>query len=531
MSDTSVRDKFDTWYNNNAEKINATQIGILDKRFSDAKKLQEFLYEKVDIYEEEFEYIETTRKKEVVSYLSEKIRETLTSPQAQNPKNTKNSPQKEVSKESIAEGNTLLEYIAEHCIYVNALESDQVKDSFFLDMRTGERHPATIAAVKALIPPKVDVKFHKFKTPHINAFVEYNPFFDNRSVLPNAEIGELIPLTTYRHPQWRKDGVKPELDPTWLKFFELFVPNEECRNFLYRWIFRSLTSVCPQHLVLVGKQGIGKGVLISELMSQMHGPDNFQMGKNNTLTTAFNPALSKCTLFFLDEVEVKSELRRETLKLWANPTQAIEDKGVSVRQKKRTASVVLAANYLNSIFIDPTTSRKFLVLDLTPEKLLGASSKEWIEKLITSFKCPQKQAGFFQFLQTHHSEGDEFEHYMGETFQKMSYHSAPESLRYVLKAVMSKEKKDYDIQELLEGFSKNKRVSSDTIYNISEEYLTDFFEAFRWEGKKIAKVEKGRVIPINEFEFEPKSTIVTGENVVSITQEIPSVDPLDRRPR
>lgn len=395
----------------------------------------------------------------------------------------------------------LQKYIQENCVYVNPTNNHN-GEPFWFDVSQGCMSSITVTALKNTLSPtpSIEKNFYPYKSNARNAEVIYKPFIYN--TLQSIDETKLFSL--YDFPEWRllpatKGNIHPELK----EFFELLIPDEICRMYLFRWIKRSLTSVCPQHLFLIGRKGIGKGILVSELMTQLHGINNTVMGKRNALETPFNGALENTTLLFLDEMHVAHGNQKETLKLWCNKEISLEKKGKDSKTIKKTTSIILAANYLNSVPIDLTTDRKFSVMDLSQTELEKIRSKEWIENLIALTKDPSVLREFFDWVNLL-EDTDPFEVYTGETYYKMALETLESPLEFVWEKIKDKEVESFDIRELRKEYARAvKRPSAGTKW-ITPHALDDFCKEFKYQGKQVAKVdvETGTLYPINDFKAE-----------------------------
>lgn len=411
---------------------------------------------------------------------------------------------------------SFITYIRENCVYINPVKGNIVRDEFFLDKNTYEPYGISVKAVKNMMPPRKEANFYKLQHPFINGIIEYIPFIDNEDLLGdeiknNTYDGKTLKVTNYVMPQWRKRykaGEHGKLDPAWLEFLEILVPKRECRDHLLRWVLRSLRMACPQFLCLIGAQGVGKNLLVDGLLLGLHGGENSDIGKDDTLSAKFNAVFDKKTLLFLDEIEVKGKNEHNTMKRLVNEYISIEVKGVDVEKVKRRVSMVVAANYTDSVYIDVVNSRKFTVLDLQTVKLDKLKPKEWIDDLVESFKHVDFQIGFYRWLEENYVDADPYETYQGETFEKVIVDTCFGPIRYALEKVFSKKEKEYHIPELRKEY-KSETKSTRGGYYLGVNKIYEFFNAFRYNGKQVAVVDRERelLIPVNEFAYQSESDL------------------------
>jgi len=167
--------------------------------------------------------------------------------------------------------------------------------------------------------------------------------------------------------EWSKLLPKPHLD----FFTHLCNDDKESLSYLMDWLSfavnpstRNLTT-----LVLIAKQGIGKGVFFDSILEPLFGATNVVMVKGqDSLRSRFNAPYMNKRLIFFDEAVVKDDEVINRLKSFANSMLEIEQKGKDPIYVKNWANTCLASNDLNSLRID-SDDRRFSIIDTTDKRL------------------------------------------------------------------------------------------------------------------------------------------------------------------
>lgn len=189
-------------------------------------------------------------------------------------------------------------------------------------------------------------------------------------------------LNLYSPPAWRFNSFyynepipAASSMPTEIeKFIHHLLPDEFNRNFVLDWAANSLRNKNQLFLVLIGRTGVGKGML-ANLLGGVHGSaelgdvrNYFEIPFKNYMNTKFNAYLETITLFFLDEIKIKTEEEENALKSLVNKTFTKEGKGKDQENKELHASLIMASNFQSAAKLD-ADDRRYAFPDLGEVKI------------------------------------------------------------------------------------------------------------------------------------------------------------------
>jgi hypothetical protein len=228
-------------------------------------------------------------------------------------------------------------------------------------------------AIKAYRP---DVECFKFYDPieGIITLNEYRPpsYLNNNFWIKNEAEYETI-LDKKLEKSYNPPETWNELIPKiYLDFFNhLCSNNKESLEYLIDWMavavdptMRNLTT-----LVLIAKQGVGKGVFFESILRFLFGEHNsVQLRGQDALESRFNQSFANKRIIFLDEVQLKDTRALNRFKMFANVTMEIEQKGKDPIYVKNWANTLIAANDLDAIKLEQD-DRRFSILQVTNTRL------------------------------------------------------------------------------------------------------------------------------------------------------------------
>ena len=189
-------------------------------------------------------------------------------------------------------------------------------------------------------------------------------------------------LNLYSPPFWRFNNfyynepipAAAEMPPVVHEFIHHLLPDEFNRNFVLDWAANSLRNKNQLFLVLIGRTGIGKGML-ADLIGAVHGSADLDDVRNyfyipfkSYMQTKFNAYLETLTLFFLDEIKIQTELEENALKSLVNKTFTMEGKGKDQENKELHASLIMASNFQSAAKLD-ADDRRYAFPDLGETKI------------------------------------------------------------------------------------------------------------------------------------------------------------------
>jgi len=264
-------------------------------------------------------------------------------------------------------------------LYINMKESSSliyVDDPFCADMKTIEqKHLRKLFTAK---------EYKNFIEVIPSEFV-YDPFKKEKVFVGDDLITY---LNIYEPPNWMidefgqyKEIKKIEKMPQLFdKFFNHLSNGKDSEyNYIIKWLANAIQH--RNHCVLsaIGAPGIGKGVL-GNIMLGLVGLKNFTKTDNRLITKDFNKQLQHKRLVFCDEINIKKTNHMNKFKDLVNDKVEIEGKGLDAQLDDNYASIYIASNNLDSLFI-PENDRRFSVIELTDDRLDSNFSVKEIEEL------------------------------------------------------------------------------------------------------------------------------------------------------
>lgn len=259
-----------------------------------------------------------------------------------------------------------------------------------------------------------DWDYHSLKTilgekylamlPKYPCLEVYDPMIphDSPRIVRGDEDGQngIASINMYKHPSWRIDSplclndpksekVQLELPESARMFFEHLFPEEESRNYVFRYLYHAMTNRngCEPILVLHGRQGTGKTIFCSALMVGLFGESNWGAASKNFFNSSFNPVLVNKRIVFIDEADVDHK-RYNTVKLYANDHVNIERKGFDANNNTELFfSFLVSTNNMGNYYIHHDDRRNSIV-NTTDVKLLDAWSKSDIDKFAKELRDP-----------------------------------------------------------------------------------------------------------------------------------------------
>lgn len=214
--------------------------------------------------------------------------------------------------------------------------------------------------------------------------------------------GALAIYNTFVPPEWKRrlfffgEPVAPlyELPEIYDKFFaHLTAHDAASKEYLLDWLANSLQSRNYTFLVAIGEQGIGKGTL-GEIMSGLHGIENFYRGRDEVFKNRFNSQLANKTLFYADEVYLDTKTSEDRIKDVVNERLEIERKGHDPVIVENYASFYLSSNSHDAIQVE-AGDRRFSIIQLTDKKLIEVPE---VFKHISDFTKPENIALLARYL-------------------------------------------------------------------------------------------------------------------------------------
>jgi len=195
-------------------------------------------------------------------------------------------------------------------------------------------------------------------------------------------------FNTYEPPTWMTNeyGQYQEVDKVdkmpelFNKFFNHLADGKKSEyDYIIKWLANAIQDRNFCVLAAIGAPGIGKGVL-GNIMLGLVGLSNFTKTDNKLMEKHFNDQLKNKRIVFCDEINIKKTNHMNKFKDLVNDKVEIESKGKDAKLSINYASIYIASNNLDSLYI-PEDDRRFSVVELTNNRLDSKFTVKEIEQL------------------------------------------------------------------------------------------------------------------------------------------------------
>lgn len=260
-------------------------------------------------------------------------------------------------------------------------------------------------------------------------FLIFNPYETRQMYSAPTESGgvDVLHLNMYVPPAWRELEVAPAYKGFIRKLMEHLFPIPEDREYVLDWLHYCLVSRNHTLLCLIGSQGTGKGLLVSEIVRHLHGDDYYAGGKQETLEEKFNNEFDNRRIVFFDEVDIRGDAELNRIKALANSVITVEAKGVDSKTIKNHSSMVVASNSRMNFRVEPQ-ERRFSVPAVTDKNLTTSVPVEEINAFVERIADPRSVeiAEFGHFLLNRVPKHNNIQPYKTEYFFDLCLLSMPE---------------------------------------------------------------------------------------------------------
>jgi hypothetical protein len=155
-------------------------------------------------------------------------------------------------------------------------------------------------------------------------------------------------------------------------------PEKESRDVALSWAYHAYTSRNQTYLMLVGLQGVGKG-LFTSLLTQLVGPKYAEVCPDSFLKDKFNGAMKDKRLLILDEIEIVEGVVGR-LKQIANDFVPYEPKGIDSTTIRNYTSTCMTSNSIGDMAVSPQ-DRRFSAVSIGNLPLLTVMSQALVDEL------------------------------------------------------------------------------------------------------------------------------------------------------
>lgn len=401
-------------------------------------------------------------------------------------------------KSELALPNT--QYILLHLQPFRILGEQRRESGFqFWDTKTGRLTPYDYYSVHtALRAANVDKEMiDQFLTQILHAHDCYDPHGNygiNR--IPGPE--NIYSVNQYVIPEWRGLQVEPELPDEIEKLMAHLFPKEECREFVYTWIYHSLTSRAGTYLYLCGGHGSGKNTL-AQVIAALHGAPNSSNPKQDAIYGRFNQYLKNKRFVFFDEFNCRTRQDKDTLKRIINNRIQIEAKNKDHEDILVHASYFLANNSTESIGIDPI-DRRFSIPDTTWDSINPVLGLDFIPNLLAKLQDLDFVARLGRWILKEFKEpkfGAETP-YQRARFEEIVLATARQGIAEILVKLFNREQDDFSYYEEKESFQ---RVHKGAHYPNLVDWVK-FFREVRKDGKPLGKLDGFKLYVADEWKVK-----------------------------
>lgn len=210
--------------------------------------------------------------------------------------------------------------------------------------------------------------------------LKFNPMNENPIYVEEINGLKYQVFNKCNTPKWfsrspTKDNIEGSLIEKLL--FNLF-PEKESRDVALSWAYHAYTSRNQTYLMLVGLQGVGKG-LFTSLLSQLVGPKYTEVCPDSFLKDKFNGAMKDKRFLILDEIEIVEGVVGR-LKQIANDFVPYEPKGVDSTTIRNYTSTCLTSNSIGDMAVSPQ-DRRFSAVSIGNTPLLTVMSQALVDAL------------------------------------------------------------------------------------------------------------------------------------------------------
>ena len=304
-------------------------------------------------------------------------------------------------------------------------------------------------------------------------------------------------FNNYEPPTWMVDeyGQYKEVErvdkmPELFHRFFIHLSNgkESEYNYMVKWLANSIQDRNFCVLTAIGAPGIGKGVL-GNIMLGLVGLSNFTKTDNKLISKDFNAQIRNKRLVFCDEINIKKTNHMNKFKDLVNDKIEIEGKGKDAKLDDNYASIYVASNNLDSLYI-PENDRRFSVIELTNNRLDSNFTVEEIEQL-NELKNIEELAKYL-----YHYEVDKDEMlkvHRSQRLEDIKLSTLTDAQDWFLEDyAVEKKGQVIDVTIVQEAFREKefKALSRSELSKLQERFSTIFKITFnRMNGKRVRRVK------------------------------------------
>ena len=280
-----------------------------------------------------------------------------------------------------------------------------------------------------------------------------------------------------------------EMPELFHRFFDHLSDGKESEyNYIVKWLANAIQDRNYCVLSAIGAPGIGKGVL-GNIMLGLVGKDNYSKTDNRLITKDFNKQLLHKRLVFCDEINIKKTNHMNKFKDLVNDKIEIEGKGVDANLEENFASIYIASNNLDSLFI-PENDRRFSVVELTSNRLDSKFSIKEIEQL-NDMKNIEEFAKYLYHYKV--DKAEMLKVHRSKRLEDIKISTLSDAQEWFLEDyAIEKRNQEVDLSIVQDAFRERefKALSRSQMEKLSERFSSIFKITFpRVNGKRIRRVK------------------------------------------
>jgi len=342
------------------------------------------------------------------------------------------------------------------------------------------------------------------ETAVVPAKVEYNP----TNLKPYRQLTEgesrqlhgMRVFNRYYAPDWklrREKGETGSLHPTMELFFNHFIPDLACREYVFERMMMVVDKRLPIILVMNTLTGTGKGLFVESILRYGVGRDNWTAAPKSWDKSGFNSWMDSKQIVWFDEEKVVPDgenANTNYLKRLANDHQAIEKKGQDVTGATRVhTSIIVTNNQGTKNFRLEEDNRRFSVIDVGLEKMSvihGDDEANRIGEAIANNEDGMID-DFWLWLSANYSsekKGNPFTLWKGDAYKMFLYESRTLWQKTIIDMCKSGENRKVYRDELKAEFGDRKDSSDKSKFPTHVNKIESFVKEFTDTNQRLGKV-------------------------------------------
>lgn len=337
--------------------------------------------------------------------------------------------------------------------------------------------------------------------------IEFNPLREQAIYTNTIDGVKYQVFNKCKTPKWfsrtpAKDNIEGSLIQRFL--FNLF-PDKESLDIALSWAYHAFTSRNQTYLMLIGSQGVGKGMFTS-LLEQLVSPEYSEKCTDALLKEKFNSQIKDKRLLVLDEISIESKEVVGKLKSMANNFVPYEAKGKDATTIRNHTSCLLTSNSIGDMSIEPQ-ERRFSapsIGDRPLAKTMSAEDMSTLAKFLdasSDIEPHEEVINFCHWLLREYKDTKYSNTYVhkGNHFYEMSFNGLASYKQFLIDFLLTEYDSDVNKFALSELNSKYKasqgKKNSDTKVSLPpNKYIVDFLKTYRYKdafclGKLVSFVD------------------------------------------